>query len=295
MEEKHFGPVWFIPGAKSGKYPHCHSVYIEDGGVLIDPGSDRRRLKQLRTDPGVRVVWLSHWHEDHIAHLDLFEDLPLYVGKPDARPLSGAEAFMDAYGLDTPAYRRYWRSALEKEFNFKPRKPAGFLRGGDRLALGGLVVEVIGTPGHTPGHLSYFFRGPEVLFMGDYDLSGFGPWYGDTASSIEQTIESVAHLKAQPARVWITGHETGLFEQDPAQRWDLYLEVIVKREQKLLAFLDRPRTLEEIVAASIIYGRPREPKAFFEFGERALMKKHLDRLSRKGCIGQAGNRFYRCA
>jgi len=27
-----------------------------------------------------------------------------------------------------------------------------------------------------------------------------------------------------------------------------------------------------------VYGRPREPKAFFEFAERALMKKHIDRL-----------------
>jgi hypothetical protein len=42
--------------------------------------------------------------------------------------------------------------------------------------------------------------------------------------------------------------------------------------------------LDEIVEAWIVYGRPREPKAFYEFGERALMKKHLERLMRLGRV-----------
>jgi len=46
MEEKHFGPVWFIPGENKGKYPFCHSVYIEGECILIDPASDRNRLEK---------------------------------------------------------------------------------------------------------------------------------------------------------------------------------------------------------------------------------------------------------
>ena len=51
--------------------------------------------------------------------------------------------------------------------------------------------------------------------------------------------------------------------------------------------------MEEIVEACIIYGRPREPKAFFELGERALTKKHLERLTRLGKIFQEGDRYIR--
>jgi hypothetical protein len=112
-------------------------------------------------------------------------------------------------------------------------------------------------------------------------------------SSIEQTIDSVARLRAHPARVWITGHETGLFEQDPSEQWDRYLDVIRIREDKLYALLEQPRTLEDVVGAWIVYGKPREPKAFFEFGERALMKKHLERLLDSGRIGVAENGYYR--
>jgi hypothetical protein len=58
----------------------------------------------------------------------------------------------------------------------------------------------------------------------------------------------------------------------------------VERENKLLAFLDEPKTLEEITAAWIIYGRPREPKAFFAFGERVHMIKHLEHLQKRRIV-----------
>jgi glyoxylase-like metal-dependent hydrolase (beta-lactamase superfamily II) len=47
--------------------PFCHSPYIEGAGVLIDPASDRNRMKRLREKSGVKAVWLSHWHEDHLC------------------------------------------------------------------------------------------------------------------------------------------------------------------------------------------------------------------------------------
>ena len=79
MEEQRWCPVWFIPGQNKGSYPYCHSLYIEGAGILIDPASDRERLIQLRKEHGVNAVLLSHWHEDHLMHLDLFDDLPLWI------------------------------------------------------------------------------------------------------------------------------------------------------------------------------------------------------------------------
>ena len=146
------------------------------------------------------------------------------------------------------------------------------------LDLDTVRVTVISTPGHTPGHLAFLFEGSEILFLGDYDLGKFGPWYGDVFSSIEGTIDSVNRLRKIPAKVWIASHETGLFEEEPGDLWDQYLGVINKREERLLAFLKEPRTLEEIVDAWIIYGKVREPKLFYQFGEKAHMVKHLERL-----------------
>jgi hypothetical protein len=79
--------------------------------------------------------------------------------------------------------------------------------------------------------------------------------------------------------------------ENPGKLWDDYLNVIFDRENRLLEFLNEPRTMEEIVEAWIIYGREREPKAFFELGERGLMKKHLERLMRLGKVVQEKGKY----
>jgi glyoxylase-like metal-dependent hydrolase (beta-lactamase superfamily II) len=293
MEEKHFGPVWFIPGENRGKYPFCHSLYIEGAGILIDPASDRKALIRLRENQEVKMVWLSHAHEDHFMHLDLFDDLPLWISDKDSPPLSSLEIFLDWYGIDHNDYRQYWRQRLKEEFHFESRKPTKFLQGGQIIDLGMVTVEVISTPGHTPGHLAFFFQEPGVLFMGDYDLTKFGPFYGDVYASIEETIDSITRLKRIPAKVFLTSHETGVFMGDPGKLWDDYLNVIYKRERRLLEFLIKPRTIEEIVGTWIVYGREREPKAFFEFAEQALMKKHLERLIRLGRVVREKDQYIR--
>lgn len=294
MAEKCFGSIRFIPGKNSGKYPHCNSIYIETAGVLIDPSSDRERLKQLRRESRVKAVWLSHWHEDHFMHLDLFEDLPLWIHARDAPMLSNLELFLDGYGIVNEEHRRYWREIMTTQFHFQPRRPAGFLPANGAIQLATTTVRLIATPGHTPGHLAFFFKQPAVLFMGDYDLTAFGPWYGDRESSIEDTVSSVKRLKDVDARVWLTAHGDGIFEENPADRWQRYLGVILQREAKLLELLTRPRTLNEIVEAWIVYGRPREPEGFFRFGEQALMQKHLDILINDGVVIKSGNRFKCC-
>jgi len=291
MEEQHFGPVWFIPGENGGRYPFCHSVYIDGPGVLIDPASNRDLLIQLRKSRGVKMIWLSHWHEDHLMHLDLFDDLPFWVSDKDALPLSNLEVFLDWYGMDHEQYREYWRHVLKEQFHFKPRRPERFLHGEQIIDLGVQTVKVISTPGHTPGHLAFLFQESGVLFMGDYDLSKFGPWYGDAYSSIEETIESITHLRKIPAKVLIASHENGIFTEEPGKLWDDYLDIIRAREEKLLELLTKPRTLDEIVEAWIIYGRPREPKAFYEFGERAHMKKHLERFMKLGKVLKEKDRY----
>ena len=280
MEERSFGPIRFLPGENRGRYPFCHSLYIEGAGVLIDPASDLERLIRLRAEEEVKMVWLSHWHEDHFMHLDLFDDLPLWISPWDAPPLADLQILLYWYGLNDQE-RTFLEPLLREQFHYRPRKPARYLMDGETILLGDLSVDVIATPGHTPGHLAFFFREPSVLFAWDYDLTHFGPWYGDLFSDIDQTRASIERLQKIPAHVVLTGHETGVFLDPPLELWRQYCSVIAGRENKLLTLLEKPRTLEEIVAACIIYGRPREPKAFFAFGERVHMTKHLEHLQKR--------------
>jgi glyoxylase-like metal-dependent hydrolase (beta-lactamase superfamily II) len=270
-------------------------VYIEgdDARVIIDPASDLEKLKRLQKNGGVDLVWLSHWHEDHVHYMHLFADCPKWIFARDFPPLTDIEIFLDWYGLKEAYQRDYWKKVMLEMFDYQPLQKARFIEDDEKIGLGNLQVQVIATPGHTPGHLSFFFPEEEILFLGDYDLTPFGPWYGDVASSIEDTIKSIVRLKAIPAKRWIACHETGLFEENPGDFWQRYENVIYEREARVLEFLGQPRSLKEIVAAWLIYGKPRKPIEFFEFNELVLVKKHLDYLVRQGRVVCEGDIYIR--
>jgi|GEM_PF-1887760 len=46
-------------------------------------------------------------------HLDLFEDVPLWISRPDAPQLSDIELFLDGYGIEREDYRRSWRKDVK--------------------------------------------------------------------------------------------------------------------------------------------------------------------------------------
>ncbi len=288
-----FGRIRFIRGDNGGKYPFNHSLYLEGGDtrIIIDPSCSLQKLTEIKQKDGVEQIWLSHWHEDHIGFLNLFEGCALRISERDFPPLTSMEIFLDWYGIKEKQLRELWENIMLNNFNYRPRKEALFLQDEEVIDLGSLKVQVIATPGHTPGHLSFFFPEEEILFLGDYDLTSFGPWYGDVYSSIEQTIKSIHKLKAIHARKWIASHGTGLFDENPGKLWDDYENVIYLREERVLEYLNKPRTLEKILSAWLIYGKPREPREFFEFNERVLLGKHIEYLERRGKIMLDNNQY----
>ncbi len=275
--------------ARTGaKYPYCNSVYVEGARVLIDPGSDRAALRALRDGPGVDQVWLTHWHEDHITHLDLFEDVPLWIQELDPPRLASVESFIGGYDLGDADLEKGFGAILKETFHFRPRRPARGFTDGETISLptetAPTTVRVLHTPGHTAGHCAFCFQEHGVLFAGDYDLTPFGPWYGDPGSSIQETRRSVRRLARLGAQVCLTAHEDGRFEGPGADVWNRYLGVIDEREARYLDYLTEPRTMADIVDQWIVYRKPREPRPFFEHGERATAQKHLEALLAAGQV-----------
>ena len=288
------GPITFIKGENRSRYPYCNSIYIEQAGLVIDPSSNRSILEDIREN--VSTVWLSHWHEDHIMYLDLFDNCPLLMHKADEPPLNNLDTLIKWYNLDTaddkPMIER-WKQLLVEHFHYIPRQAKAYLHDKDVIELEGIVVEIIHVPGHTPGSLAFFFKDQRVVFMGDYDLTPFGPWYGDLYSDIDQVINSVNKLRKLPADTWLTGHESAFINENPGKAWDDYLAVIERREAKLYDLLKEPKTLSQIADTWIVYGKPREPAVEFRFFEQINMKKHVDRLIKKGLARQEGDFYLR--
>ncbi len=173
-------------------------------GIVIDPSYrvepvlamiDRRSLK-------VRYVLNTHSHTDHI------------VGNPEIVSRTGAKIV---------AHRRV---------PFRPDVPVD---DGSVLTSGGLRVEVLYTPGHTPDSVLYRFEGHlatgDTLFVGEcgrVDLPG-----GDPSAMYDSLLGRIVHLDG--ALVVLPGHDYGLTPTSTIER--------EKRENYTL----QPRTREEFI------------------------------------------------
>jgi glyoxylase-like metal-dependent hydrolase (beta-lactamase superfamily II) len=138
---------------------NCWVVAAEGGdeAVVIDPGFDADRVRALLAAADRRpvAVLATHGHIDHVgAAAELCgDDLPLYIHEADRTALTDPVGW--GSGWETPEV---------------PVKDVRTLVDGDVLSFPGLRVEVLHTPGHTPG--SVCFRTDGLLFSGDLVFAG---------------------------------------------------------------------------------------------------------------------------
>ena len=283
--------VKFIRG---GRYPFCHSVLIDDQTrAVIDAASDREKLTAFKNQGLVDYLINTHAHEDHLVFNFLFPKSKFCAHPEDAPHCACLDSLIDCYGDMSEADHKKWHAFIEEECHFHPRKVDLFLDGRMTLNFGKTRMEVIHAPGHTRGHCAFYFPGEKILFLGDYDLTRTGPYYGDRGSSIEDSLQSLERLKGYEAETYLTGHGKGIYEADPALI-DRYLQIIHLRENNLLELLKNgPKTFDQIVKEGIIYGKDPASLGPWDFliSERVMIAKHLSRLLNLGRILKGGNFF----
>jgi len=284
--------IQLIPGINNGKYPYSHSLLIQDElTALIDPAAGQEFFEQLAKIKKIDVIILSHYHEDHFWFSYLFPDAEIWMPELDAPALENLDALLDAYRLHG-AWREDWHKVMLEKYHYHERKKSRLLREGDVVSFGKNKMKVLHTPGHTQGHSCFHFPEQGVFFLADIDLSKFGPWYGDLGSDIDEFIASIKRVAEIDCNTFVVSHEGPMYASNIRKEAEAYLSVIEERDRKLKDFLKEPRTLDEIVNARLVYRKPREPKSFFDFGEWALMTKHLERMIKSGEVIQSGNRYF---
>jgi glyoxylase-like metal-dependent hydrolase (beta-lactamase superfamily II) len=165
---------------------NCHIVRADaqaTRAVIVDPGDEPERLLEAAQALGVEIeaILLTHCHFDHIGAV-----------APVARA-TGAPVYCPK--IEVPLLTDVMRFVPPGFGPFENYEPEHTLAGGERLNLAGMDFEVIFTPGHSPGHLTYAtgdaLLSGDVLFQGSVgrvDLPG-GDW--DTLeASIEKLVRS---------------------------------------------------------------------------------------------------------
>jgi hydroxyacylglutathione hydrolase len=161
---------------------NCYLVRREgsDRALLIDPGDEAQKLQGAMEQLGVEpeAILLTHAHFDHIgavAPLARATGAPVYCPRDELSVLADPSAFFGA--MFGPVEGWEAEHAID---------------GGQRLALAGFDVDVVATPGHSPGHVTFVLDG--ALFSGDVLFQGSIGRTDLPGADHETLMESIAGL-----------------------------------------------------------------------------------------------------
>lgn len=133
-------------------------------GVVVDPGGDIEKILAVVRRLGIKVsqVWLTHSHLDHCGGVEpLLKELKVpLVANPEERMMrSNVKSIAQMYGMSPSE----WHNCPEPDIE---------IRGGEELKVGNSSCKVLFTPGHSPGHVSFYFAKDGVLASGDVLFAG---------------------------------------------------------------------------------------------------------------------------
>lgn len=222
--------IFLIPGKNKSRFPYCACLYIQgrDMRVLIDAGMGDENIAPVK-EAGIDLLILSHCHIDHRLTRRLISEVPVWCHEKEELFFHDRDYFFTVMGLkrsglDLSNLFDFARGSFEVEIAHR-------MADSDLIDLGGISLQTIHTPGHTPGHLAFFIPEHDLLFTGDIDLTSFGPFYGHDFADVNDFLSSIEKLKQAGATRVVSGH-AGPFNGNLAKRFDKYREVIFNRDFK---------------------------------------------------------------
>jgi glyoxylase-like metal-dependent hydrolase (beta-lactamase superfamily II) len=150
--------------------------------LIVDPGDEPERILAPLAELGVTVeaILVTHCHFDHIgavAPIAAATEAPVYCPEIEAPVLA------DIMSWVPPGFGP-----------FESYKADHTVAGGETLDLAGFEIDVIFTPGHSPGHVTYSVRGEEALFSGDVLFQGSVGRTDLPGGDWETLLESIRNL-----------------------------------------------------------------------------------------------------
>jgi hydroxyacylglutathione hydrolase len=142
---------------------NCYLVRRDgtDRAVMVDPGEEPNRLLGVIERLGVELdaILLTHTHFDHIgavAPVARETGAEVWVPETERGVLADIMSYVPFPGIGP----------------FESYEAEHTLSGGERLELGGFEIDVLFTPGHSPGHVTFSIPDERAVFSGDVLFQG---------------------------------------------------------------------------------------------------------------------------
>jgi len=134
---------------------NCYILRSNNAAIIIDPGAEPERIVRFIRDIKVKPsqIIVTHTHFDHVLGVDVVRaklDIPFLIHRDDLSMLESMQSRVHQFmGFEVPP----------------PPRVDSYLKDRDVLTVGDETVQVLHTPGHSPGSISISGRG--YVFTGD--------------------------------------------------------------------------------------------------------------------------------
>lgn len=165
-----------------------HAVVFDAPDHTVEPLLREARQRGWE----VKGLWLTHGHFDHFADhglvRDCFPSARVLIHKLDEAKTAHPELQTRMFGLP---------------FEIPPLKADGYVTDNEKLKLGSQDAVVLHTPGHSPGHVAYYFPAEHILVGGDLIIGG-------SVGRTDLPDSNHANLEASVRRIMALPPETRL-------------------------------------------------------------------------------------
>ena len=274
---------------------------VVDTGFNVNEGYEAlvTAMKELKKLGAREFEFFStHLHADHMGLVGRFSN-SIWMSSAEAEWIKTMSR--DPHGYWRKVVEFYVKNGLPMEVvrlipKLHPRVRYVYqwnldfrgLDDGDTITVGGLLLQCVLTPGHTPGHMCLYDADRKVLFSGDHVLFDVTPnisWMPGFEDPLSEYLKSLEKLLSLDVELVMPGHRG--FGKDLRKRVQELKEHHQKRLEEALAALDRPKTAWE-VAPSISWdvkvkdlNKLPVTQKWFIVGETIA---HLEHLLNKGKV-----------
>jgi glyoxylase-like metal-dependent hydrolase (beta-lactamase superfamily II) len=273
-----------------------------DTGVNSDDSANalQAALAEVGCEPRqVTRIICTHHHPDHFGSSRRYKELfgaKVYLHRKEAESSKAyatgkrseeAVAFFLRHGIPlqrfvhVPSPAQFWAGL------YVPVEPDGFIDDGDILQVGNCDIEVVATPGHTPGHCVLYLRSQKILIAGDHLLPKITPhvgvFPGGPENPLRDFIASQKKIQALDVGLVLPAHG-GVFNDHRHRARQIIQHHECRMQEMLDIVRQRPRTAYDV--ARIAFDFNVESSLTVQFPATFETLAHLELLRSEGRLGR---------
>ena len=277
----------YVEPDSMARFSSCAGLVIRSKKqVFIDMNLGFADTRTLLEKECPDAALITHFHLDHSIWTCQAEKagVQVFVPAKEAAFLTSLEHVV-THTAGPLGQADPWREFVENTLGYQPLEKFSTYDHETVLTEFAPEMVLLETPGHSPGHTSFYFPDDKILFSGDMGLDRFGPWYGWQNSDICELAASLLRLDGMDIKLILTSHG-GMISKGISDVFMAGIQEILMRERCIQDQLAAGESEQQIIKKGVFFsGKDTVAppmRTFLYMWDTAMFRHHRHLLAKGG-------------